>query len=82
VLTVKCIVGNCDSQHGHSQGVENILMGCTEVSKETCYFSVFCLLRGIADDSLQLLAMHVLLAVEALLLTPKACLMVLNNCSS
>ena len=46
-------------------------MGCTVVSKEACNFSVFCLLCRSAADTLQLPAMHVLLAVEALLLTPR-----------
>ncbi len=50
--------------------------GLHRVSKETCYFSVYCLLRCIAAGTSQLLAIHVVLAVEALLLTPKACLMV------
>ena len=59
-----------------------MLMGYTVVSKETRYCSVCCLLRCIATGTLQLLAMHFLLAVEALLLTPKAFLMVQNNCSS
>ncbi len=51
-------------------------MGCTVVSKGTCYFSVFCLLRCIAAGTLQLLATHVLLAVEAVLPRSIACLMV------